>query len=597
MRWLLFSYELNAIVKQCDELLQVAGQAVMHDHHRGTLSLQDIKEKINKYKPDRIIVIDNQGNFENNHPLHKILNDHLLIPIYVGQATIHLQSPIPVLLLTFTNDNNNIDSILSVNIVQNATNELINLYSNMIHAKIYTPISDEDLNETILLKYLNSLWKNDPEETHHITILSDILPILLALIHDGKVQGQVNVSNKGKISLNCLERLISNQSKTTTSIAQIINTEDLIDQFEKWNKEMILPETRHLYQASFVIPNAPNSIVQYLQQNSINRNSNAPRIVLATGGCGFIGSTFINHWLEKYPEDQIINIDRLDPVSNIKNIQNSTSPNYSLVVADIDNKDIILHLMKQYNITHIVHFAVQAHLDNSFGNSITFTQSNVSGTHSVLEASRLYGRIVKFIHISTDEVNSETAPGSYQETGLLNPMNPYAATVAAAEFLVKSYGDSFKLSYCIVRLCNVYGPRQHIEKLIPIFINNLSNGQTLKIHGDGKQTRNYIYVDDVVNAIEIIFHQGKTKMVYNIGTEYQLSILDIAKSLIKKIQPNKNPEDIIIYDKPRSFTDKRYSSITNSAVKTLAWKPKVSFDEGLDKTIQWYKQNPKYWDK
>ncbi|CAF4188363.1 unnamed protein product [Rotaria sp. Silwood2] len=253
--------------------------------------------------------------------------------------------------------------------------------------------------------------------------------------------------------------------------------------------------------------------------------------------------------------------------------------------------------MKQYNITHIVHFAVQAHLDNSFGNSITFTQSNVSGTHSVLEASRLYGRIVKFIHISTDEVNSETAPGSYQETGLLNPMNPYAATVAAAEFLVKSYGDSFKLSYCIVRLCNVYGPRQHIEKLIPIFINNLSNGQTLKIHGDGKQTRNYIYVDDVVNAIEIIFHQGKTKMVYNIGTEYQLSILDIAKSLIKKIQPNKNPEDIIIYDKPRSFTDKRYSSITNSAVKSLGWKPKVSFDEGLDKTIQWYKQNPKYWDK
>ncbi len=415
--------------------------------------------------------------------------------------------------------------------------------------------------------------------------------------------------------MNWFEQYFSKQLKKEIIVPQIIDTEILTDEFEKWNKQMISPETRHLYQASFVLPNAINSIEQYLQQKSINLNPNAPRILLVTGGCGFIGSTFINHWLETYPNDRIINIDRLDSVSNTKNIQNSQSSNYSFIVADINNKDIVLHLMKQYNITHIVHFAgkkikiiylkekmnflylVQAHLDTSFGNSITFTESNVYGTHSVLEASRIYGKIQKFIHLSTDEVYGETPVGSYQETSLLNPINPYAATIAAAEFLVKSYGESFKLSYCIIRLCNVYGPRQHFEKLIPTFINNLLQGEKLKIHGDGKQIRHYIYVDDVINAIEIIFNRGKTKMIYNIGTENGLNVLDIAKKILEKIQSNQKLEDVIIYVKPRSFKEKRYLTTTYGAAKTLGWKAQVSFDEGLQKTIQWYKENQDYWIK
>ncbi len=241
-------------------------------------------------------------------------------------------------------------------------------------------------------------------------------------------------------------------------------------------------------------------------------------------------------------------------------------------------------------------FLVQSHLDSSFGNSITFTESNVYGTHSVLEASRIYGKIQKFIHLSTDEVYGETPMGSYQETNLLNPINPYAATIAAAEFLVKSYGESFKLSYCIIRLSNVYGPRQHFEKVIPTFINHLFHGQTLQIHGDGKQIRHYIYIDDVIDAIEIIFHKGKSKMIYNIGTEDGFHILEIAKKLIEKIQPEKNLEDFITYVKDRSFTDKRYST-TNGAVKTLGWNARVSFDEGLKKTIQWYQENQDYWIK
>ena len=464
-------------------------------------------------------------------------------------------------------------------------------------ARLFTPINDEELDEKILLTKLKSLWETNPEESHRITILSDILPILLALIHDGKVKGQIDICNKGTISLNWLEQFISKELIEEEIVTQINDNEDLTDQFETWNKQLISPETRHLYQSSYGIPNASTSLEQYLQQKSLNINPNAPRILLVTGGCGFIGSTFINHWLETYPDDKIINIDRLDSVSNTKNIQNPNSPNYSIIVADIHNKDIVLHLMKQYNITHIVHFAVQSHLDNSFGNSITFTESNVYGTHSVLEASRIYGKIQKFIHISTDEVYGETPAGSIQETSLLNPLNPYAATIAAAEFLVKSYGESFKLSYCIIRLSNVYGPRQYIDKVIPTFINNLIQGEKLKIHGNGKQIRHYIYVDDAIKAIEIIFNKGKTKMIYNIGTEHELNVLDIAKILIKKLQPNQKSDEMISYDQPRLFTEKRYSTTRSGAVKTLGWKAEISFDEGLNKTIEWYKQNQNYWIK
>jgi hypothetical protein len=370
MRWLLFSYELNAIVKQCDDLLQAVGQAVLHSHHHGSTTLQEIKEQIAKHKPDRIIVVTNEVTFENDCPLFKTLNDHLMIPIYVSQATLNAYSSIRVLLLTFANANDTSESISSSDIIQNANNELISIYPHVIKyvesnfsegkndllfssARLFTPISDEDLNEKTLLKKFKSLWSNNPSESHCITILSDILPILLAFTHDDKATGQIDICNKGTISLNWFEQLISKQRKDS----QINDIEDLTDQLGKWNKQFISPETRHLYQASFGIPNASKSLEQYLQQKSIHLNPNAPKILLVTGGCGFIGSTFINHWLETYPKDQIINIDRLDPVSNTKNIRNSSASNYSLIVADISNKDIVLHLMNQYNITHIVHFA------------------------------------------------------------------------------------------------------------------------------------------------------------------------------------------------------------------------------------------------
>ena len=256
-----------------------------------------------------------------------------------------------------------------------------------------------------------------------------------------------------------------------------------------------------------------------------------------------------------------------------------------LFISQVDNR----FLIEQSQIRSFIRL-VQAHLDTSFGNSITFTESNVYGTHSVLEASRIYGHIEKFLHLSTDEVYGETPIGSCQETNLLNPFNPYAATIAAAEFLVKSYGTSFKLPYCIIRLSNVYGPRQHFEKVIPRFIQNLFQNERLHIHGDGKQIRHYIYVDDVTRAIEVVFHRGKSTMIYNVGTEEGVNILDIAKKICEKIQPKKNFEEMISYVSKRSFQERRYAT-ASAAVKALGWKSEISFDQGLDKTIQWYQAN------
>jgi UDP-glucose 4,6-dehydratase len=256
-------------------------------------------------------------------------------------------------------------------------------------------------------------------------------------------------------------------------------------------------------------------------------------------------------------------------------------------------------------------FVVQSHIDDSFGNSIAFTESNICGTHSVLEASRIYGKIQRFVHISTDEVygsvhagesnylhillSSSCIVGSDYETSVLNPSNPCAATAAGAELLVRSYGTSFKLPYCIVRLSNVYGPRQYIDKLIPTFITALLQGKKMKIHGDGEQTRRYIFVDDVVRAIGLLLCKDKATMVYSIAAKDNVSVNEIAQLLLVKLKPEEKLQDNITFEKARSFSDRRYYSGTTEALKALNWTEQVTFDKGLDTTIDWYRKTPNYW--
>lgn len=308
--------------------------------------------------------------------------------------------------------------------------------------------------------------------------------------------------------------------------------------------------------------------------------------ILVTGGCGFIGSNFINYILKKDPTVKIFNIDCLNYCANVSNV-NSHS-NYKFIKGNITSKDLVLHILNEYSIDAIIHFAAQSHVDNSFDNSLQYTTDNVMGTHVLLQASKEYGKIKKFLHFSTDEVYGEVDlehPGCHEKS-LLNPTNPYAATKAAAEFLVRSYYHSFNLPVVIVRCNNVYGPNQYPEKLIPKFIKLLREGKLLTIHGNGSTRRNFIWAEDVSSATELIFHNGVLNEVYNIGTKQEYSVMDVATLLIERMTEDRTINNHVIFVEDRPFNDFRYS-VDTTLLKSLGWEEKyTNFIENIESLIE-----------
>lgn len=307
--------------------------------------------------------------------------------------------------------------------------------------------------------------------------------------------------------------------------------------------------------------------------------------ILVTGGCGFIGSNFINYILKKDVSIKIFNIDCLNYCANEHNVP--THPNYKFIKGNITSMDLVLHILNEYSIDAIIHFAAQSHVDNSFDNSLQYTTDNVMGTHVLLQASKEYGKIKKFLHFSTDEVYGEVDlehPGCHEKS-LLNPTNPYAATKAAAEFLVRSYYYSFKLPVIIVRCNNVYGPNQYPEKLIPKFIKLLRENKKLTIHGNGSTRRNFIWAEDVANATELIFYNGKLNEVYNIGTTQEFSVMDVAKMLVEKMTDDKNLDNHIEFVDDRPFNDFRYS-VDTRLLKSLGWEERfTNFEDNINYLI------------
>jgi len=310
--------------------------------------------------------------------------------------------------------------------------------------------------------------------------------------------------------------------------------------------------------------------------------------ILITGGGGFIGSNFIKYIHEKNPEYFIVNYDKIDYCSNPEYID--FNDNYILVRSDLNNTQILMTTLKSYNIDTVIHFAAQSHVDNSFGNSIQFTIDNILGTHNLLECCRNYGNIKKFIHISTDEVYGEIdiEQEGCTEKSLLNPTNPYAATKAAAEFLVRSYYYSYKLPIIITRSNNVIGPNQYKEKLIPCFITKLLKEEKCPIQGTGHTRRNFIYVDDVSRAIKIILEKGIINETYNIGSEYEYSVLDILEYIHKILKIKIPVDNFKEFVTDRLFNDFRYK-VDYSKLKSLGWNIETSFEESMIKTIEWFK--------
>lgn len=320
--------------------------------------------------------------------------------------------------------------------------------------------------------------------------------------------------------------------------------------------------------------------------------------LLITGGCGFIGSNYINYIFEKYKDFNIINIDAMYYCASEKNVNEEVrnSERYKLIKGNLCSYDLVYHIINNYNIEYIIHFAAQSHVQNSFEDAIQYTKDNIVGTHNLLEAVRKYGKIKKFIHVSTDEVYGESMieknENKKTEESILCPTNPYAATKASAELIAQSYYYSFNIPIIITRGNNVYGPNQYPEKIIPKFIKLLSENKKVTIQGDGSNVRAFIHVYDVVRAFDIILEKGVIGEIYNIGSDdnEEYTVRSVAEILIKKIKRNDNYEnydDYIEYIVDRPFNDKRYY-ISNEKIKSLGWEITQNFDEGIDNLIKEY---------
>ena len=314
--------------------------------------------------------------------------------------------------------------------------------------------------------------------------------------------------------------------------------------------------------------------------------------LLVTGGCGFIGSNFINYYFYKNEEINIFNLDAMYYCADEKNIieEIRNSDRYKLIKGNLCSFDLLNHILSIYEIDTIIHFAAQSHVQDSFSDSFKYTNDNILGTHTLLEASRIYNKITKFIHISTDEVYGESLFSEDEEKkneqSILCPTNPYAATKAGAELIAGSYRISFNMPIIITRGNNVYGKNQYPEKLIPRFIELLKEDKKVTIQGDGSNIRAFLHATDVASALESILENGKIGEIYNIGSDEdkEYTVLEIAQILIKLIKNTDDYNEWIEYIEDRPFNDKRYY-ISNEKVKNLGWSIKKDFMEGLEELV------------
>jgi dTDP-glucose 4,6-dehydratase len=307
--------------------------------------------------------------------------------------------------------------------------------------------------------------------------------------------------------------------------------------------------------------------------------------LLVTGGCGFIGSNFINYFFKKN-NVLIVNLDAMYYCASENNILQEirNDERYIFVKGNLQSKDLVSFLLKKYNITHVIHFAAQSHVQNSFDDSMQYTLDNIVGTHVLLECCKeRISFLKKIIHVSTDEVYGESGDDMKHEGCILIPTNPYAATKAAAEMLVNSYIKSYGLPVIITRGNNVYGPNQYPEKLIPRFIQQLKNGEPVTIQGDGSAKRSFLHVYDTCSAFESVLLKGEIGEIYNIGAnpyESEYTVYEIAKLLIGMIKGKCEINDFIKFIPDRPFNDSRYF-ISNTKLKELGWKIKIDFIDGL----------------
>lgn len=324
--------------------------------------------------------------------------------------------------------------------------------------------------------------------------------------------------------------------------------------------------------------------------------------IIITGGAGFIGSHVVRLFVNKYPEKQIINLDKLTYAGNLENLKDvENAPNYKFIKADIIDAQAIDGVFNQHHVEGIIHLAAESHVDRSITNPLEFVQTNVLGTVILLNAAKkawagnFEGK--RFYHVSTDEVyGSLGETGYFLETTPYDPQSPYSASKASSDHFVRAYANTYKLPVVISNCSNNYGPFQFPEKLLPLAINNIKNNKPVPVYGKGENIRDWLFVEDHARAIDLIYHKGKLNETYNIGGFNEWKNIDIVRLLCKVCDRKLNrsegtSEQLITFVTDRPGHDHRYAIDANKIKNELGWEPSLQFEEGLEKTVDWYLSN------
>lgn len=575
--------------------------------------IDEIESEINTYNPTHIVsfigrthgkIGDKQYTtidyLEQEGKLYENVRDNLFSPFvlanlcskhnihytYLGTGCIFKfddEHPFGEEINGFTEDSNPNFFGSSYSVVKGFTDKIMKLYeTNVLNLRIRMPITGEENPRNFITKIVN--YEKVCSVPNSMTVLPELLPYVLDMMKNG-ITGTMNLTNPGLISHNEILEMykeIVNPFFTWKNFTQ--EEQRKILAADRSNNFLDTTRLTTLYPGIKNIKESVRECLINYSQSVIKSEVN----LLVTGGCGFIGSNFINYYFPKNKIASLVNLDAMYYCANETNVDETirTSDKYKLVKGNLCDADLINHILREYKITHLIHFAAQSHVQNSFDDSLTFTKDNILGTHILLESCRLYGKIERFIHVSTDEVYGESMNSVNEhhktEHSILCPTNPYAATKAGAELIAQSYNHSYKMPIIITRGNNVYGPNQYPEKLIPRFIKLLKENKKVTIQGEGKTVRAFLHAYDTASAFECILEKGKIGEIYNIGCDegMEYSVMDVAKILIKMIKSTENYDEWIEYIEDRPFNDQRYY-ISNQKLKDLGWIINISFFEGL----------------
>jgi len=507
----------------------------------------------------------------------------------------------------------------SYSCVKGYTDRLMHLYSDTaLNLRIRMPISNVHDDRNFIKKIVT--YEKICSIRNSMTVLPIMLPYVVKMMKMNTT-GTINMTNPGLISHNEVLEMYREyvdpkfvwKNFSIEEQAKILAADRSNNFLDTTKLETLFPDCPSIKDATrmmlqdYKFPNGrppPRTLdvdsKNTMQTAAVDIEDSPEKTILVTGGCGFIGSHFINHFMKKYTKIKMVNIDAMYYAANKNNVAvdvRNDKDRYLLVQGSICSMDLVKYIVESHSIQYVVHFAAQSHVQDSFTDSLRYTNDNVVGTHTLLECFRLYSKVPleKFIHCSTDEVYGESMLGKSEghktESSVLCPTNPYAATKAAAELIAQSYNHSFRMPIAITRGNNVYGPNQYVEKLIPRFIDQLLHDKPVTIQGDGSCVRAFLHAYDTAEAFAKVLEKGQIGEIYNIGCDegMEYSVRDIAHMLIAKIKPGDSVDKWISYIEDRPFNDKRYY-ISNQRLKDLGWRIAVPLERGIDHLIEYMKE-------